>query len=369
MVQQLTQADTQHSSPGAAPSPSRLLVFPHHEAWVHQLQSLGMAMDVVTDLPGYDGTGWDEGIRPFPSLARLISLREALSRQTLYTCIILHRISELLECRMRPEPKILVLHTSQQTHPAECGAPQEDAGHQMVLQRYTHHTRTHVVASSEFARDSWGFNSRVVRSGVRAGDYEPHSGHLSRAIRICFGKNRRSFLAGWDPFRSAFADVPICLVGHPSDIPGAHPSRNWRHLCHLLRDHRFYIHTADTQREDGFDWALLEAMAAGLPVIGNPHPTSPVEHGISGFLSNDPQILRTYADRLLLDPDLAYIMGQAARQRVLSYFPMHVFRSDMLTAIAHARCLATATDAYAPSPGQRQTEDLHVPDRVPAGTL
>ena len=38
----------------------------------------------------------------------------------------------------------------------------------------------------------------------------------------------------------------------------------------------------------GFNLAMLEAMAAELPVIGNRHPSSPIRHGHDGFLADEP---------------------------------------------------------------------------------
>jgi glycosyltransferase involved in cell wall biosynthesis len=63
--------------------------------------------------------------------------------------------------------------------------------------------------------------------------------------------------------------------------------------------------------------ATLEAMAAGLPVLGNCHPTSPSRHAVGGFLSNDPEELRAFARRLLRDPDLATQMGAEDSCRIV----------------------------------------------------
>ena len=51
------------------------------------------------------------------------------------------------------------------------------------------------------------------------------------------------------------------------------------------------------------------SMDAGLR---HRHPRSPVEHGISGFLSDDPDELRKYAGMLLEDRDLASLYGLSA---------------------------------------------------------
>jgi glycosyltransferase involved in cell wall biosynthesis len=83
--------------------------------------------------------------------------------------------------------------------------------------------------------------------------------------------------------------------------------------------------------------ASLEAMAAGLPVIGNRHPTSPIEHGVSGFLSDDPDELRKYAQMLLEDRDLAERMGQRARETVKERFSIKRFKEGFLRSIEIAR--------------------------------
>jgi glycosyltransferase involved in cell wall biosynthesis len=83
--------------------------------------------------------------------------------------------------------------------------------------------------------------------------------------------------------------------------------------------------------------ATLEAMAAGLPILGNPHPTSPIEHGVSGFLSDDPAELRACAQRLIEDHGLAQRMGEAARQTLMQKFPVEKFRAGFQASIEQAR--------------------------------
>ena len=70
--------------------------------------------------------------------------------------------------------------------------------------------------------------------------------------------------------------MPVRFVGHNPDMPGVQAAESWDELKAILAAHRFYIHTAHPDYEDGYNMATLEAMAAGLPVLGNRHPTSPV---------------------------------------------------------------------------------------------
>src|SRR5258708_36069974 len=85
--------------------------------------------------------------------------------------------------------------------------------------------------------------------------------------------------------------------------------------------------------------AMLEAMAAGLPVLGNRHPTSPVTHGVDGFLSDDPRELNQFARILLKDQALAREMGCAAQRTVAERFSVESFRTGMARSISIAQNL------------------------------
>ena len=75
-----------------------------------------------------------------------------------------------------------------------------------------------------------------------------------------------------------------------------------------------------------------------MPVLGNRHPGSPIEHGVSGFLSDDPDELRNYARILLDDRDLAARMGLQARKTVIERFSMSRFKEGFLRSIETAHC-------------------------------
>jgi glycosyltransferase involved in cell wall biosynthesis len=84
---------------------------------------------------------------------------------------------------------------------------------------------------------------------------------------------------------------------------------------------------------EGFSNALIEAMAAGLPVVatkvgGN---TDAVEPGESGFLVQvgDSEALADYILRLVRDPGESRTMGQRGRMRVKRDFAMPAFLSRM----------------------------------------
>ena len=120
-------------------------------------------------------------------------------------------------------------------------------------------------------------------------------------------------------------------------MPRVEAAKNWDNLKEMLQSHRFYIHTADSRYEDGFNMATLEAMAVGMPVLGNRHPRSPIEHGKRGFLSDNPYELQKYARILLDDRDLAVKMGRQAQKIVFERFSTTRFKEAFLKSIEIAR--------------------------------
>jgi phosphatidylinositol alpha-mannosyltransferase len=74
---------------------------------------------------------------------------------------------------------------------------------------------------------------------------------------------------------------------------------------------------------ESFGIVLVEAMAAGLPVVGSAIPgyDEVVRDGVDGLLvpPSDPQALASAAERVLTDEELARRLGEAGRERARDY--------------------------------------------------
>ncbi len=314
-----------------------LLVFNCHEAWVYQLGVLGYDLDIIVGLEGRYKKTWDEQMRPVPPNSRLISLSDALQSPSRYYCIITHNITDLLDVRQRPEPRLIVLHSTIEGRFIEEKSAIEPQKMKDVLHNYLELIGGHAVATSMYKGESWGFTEDIVPFGIDPDDYLPYSGRLACGLRICNFISSRKQILLWDLHEKAFGDIPVRLVGHNPDMPRVTAARNWDDLKKILQSHRFYIHTVEPRLEGGYNMATGEAMAAGLPVLGNRHPTSPIKHGINGFLGDDPKELRKYARMLLEDRNLAVLMGRQAQETVREYFSISRFKNAFLQSIETSR--------------------------------
>ncbi|MEO5340905.1 MAG: glycosyltransferase family 4 protein [Magnetococcus sp. MYC-9] len=313
----------------------RILTLNCHEAWVHQLGALQGQLDIIDGLPGRYTSAWDSRIRPVPTGARLLSLAQALDERLPYDCLIAHSVSDLLDVKMLTSPRLLILHNTLESRVREGdgSSPQQVRD---VLRTYLQQVGGHAVAVSPMKARSWGVTEDVVPCGVDPEAYPPWSGELACGLRVANQIQQKRQILDWAFHQAAFQDIPVRIVGHNPELPGVRPAESWDRLKTVLQSHRFFIHTADPRLEDGYNMAMLEAMAAGLPVLGNRHPTSPITHGVDGLLSDDPQALGQWARRLLEDRTLAGTLGQAARRTVMERFPLSAFaerlRRSMRTA-------------------------------------
>jgi hypothetical protein len=329
-----------HSGPVSSTENSlsgRLLVFDCHEAWVYQLRLLGLPMDIVVGLRGRHKSGWDEAMRPLPPRARLIRPEEISQDADVYYCIITHNLTDLLDVKSLAGPRLLVLHETLDGAILEQRATVRAGEMRRAVGQFTQMTNTHVVAVSKMKGESWGLSGDVVRSCAALEDYPAWQGDIARGLRVSNHILKRPKILLWEFHRQAFGGLPVTVVGHNPEMDGVSPAADWANLKDILSHHRFYIHTADPRLEDGFNMATFEAMAAGLPVLGNCHPTSPVVNGVNGFLSDDPAELRGRALDLLEDRELAARMGAAARDTVARQFSPSRFAEGFRRSIAVAR--------------------------------
>jgi hypothetical protein len=315
----------------------RLLVFNCHEGWIAQLDGLPYDLDILVGLPGRPNAGWDVRARPIPPGARLVHLGEVNGDASDYHAIVVHNPSDLLLARRFLAPRLFVIHNTLEGRLVEEGGDVDPAAFREAFGRLLDQTGTHAIAVSPLKAASWGPYDGSLVFGIDVAAFGPHVGTLARGLRVANHVQNKRRILRWDLHERAFGDLPVTLVGQNPGRRDSSPARSFTHLRDLMRVHRFYIHTADPALEDGYNMATVEAMASGLPVLSNAHPSSPLRHGVDGFLSDDPVELGDYARQLLDDPDRARRMGDAARERAEALFGHAAFAARFMTAVDDAR--------------------------------
>src|SRR5208283_2907068 len=112
------------------------------------------------------------------------------------------------------------------------------------------------------------------------------------------------------------------------------------HFSGGVTDLRQHLSTAEIfvlpSRSEGFSNAILEAMAASLPVVatGVGGNSEAVKDGITGFLvpSNDPAALASAITRLLSDLSQAKAMGAAGKALAAKNFTTEAMMTRITTA-------------------------------------
>ena len=186
---------------------------------------------------------------------------------------------------------------------------------------------------------------RVVYNGLDLDHFTDASRHLTMAgkLRIVTVGNIRK-VKGHDVLVHAaalvlelFPNASFYIAGEILDAPyfGALQEQIEKsgrssqfHFVHDMRDVAAFLESADLfvlpSRSEGFSNAILEAMAAALPVVatdvgGN---AEAIRHGETGLIvpANDPTALALAINELLSEPARMRSMGEAGRIRVGELF-------------------------------------------------
>lgn len=177
-----------------------------------------------------------------------------------------------------------------------------------------------------------GKEDKAFRVGTM-GRLDPDKGHdvLIRAMSLLVDRypDIRLYIAGHDPLgygvqlRRLIADLGVearvRLLGFVQDVP--------RFMSELDV-------FALASRTEGFGQVLIEAMAAGKPVVASRIPplTEIVLDGVTGFLvpPGQPEAFAEAVERLLLRPQTREEMGAQGRRRVKAHFSAEAMTDKIL---------------------------------------
>jgi glycosyltransferase involved in cell wall biosynthesis len=296
---------------------------------LHLLASaLPWTFGVVTPrLPSGIVRGWDERIRPrLPNIQTYQTPDEAL-RDGEWHWILAHNVSDLMDCARVSLPKIFLMHGTLSGRIAQEQSPIDRSDYLSKLSALLRAHRARVVYVSALKQADWRIPGDVIRPAVDPSQYGGYGGNTRGILQVCNHLRERGEMMGWQPFTEICRGLPHLVLGKNPRLQPNRMADSWDDLKAYYRGYRIYLYTAQYPHEDGYNLALLEAMATGMPVATLSHPTSPVEDGISGLVASTPAELRERLLELLDKPEDAVRIGRAAQARVEREFSLSRFRS------------------------------------------
>jgi glycosyltransferase involved in cell wall biosynthesis len=302
---------------------ARFLTFNWHETYVHTLASAGGDWDVVLRRKAGRDDWWTE-VRPFPANARVVEESTAIdrARQGVYRAAVCHNLLDLGLVVDTGVRTVTVFHTSKAYEVASgLDAAAFDRYGLPLL------ARTTAVFVSAMKQQTWGFDGVVVPPGIDRDVYDGWAGDTRAVLHVGNLKRELSAVNGMASLEQAVAGLPFTLLGLNPTIPGARLSASWDDLRAAMRAHRVYLHTSHFPLEDGYNLAMLEAMATGMPAAVLAHPTSPIVDGRDGRVAPDGRALGRALLELLEDDAEAARLGAAGRERVCDLFAIDAFRT------------------------------------------
>lgn len=308
----------------------KILTVNWHEGYIHLLAKTGYQFDVVQKWKG-GRFGWIKEFRPVPPNCHLISEDEARKRLNAgrYDRIIAHNINDLISVDEWPIPKVLIFHNKFTCENALGGNKVDRTDYLAKCRQVIDMTENlTLVFISETKKEDWGFDGVVILPGIDPSEYGGYTGSEEKVLRIGNGLAERDIMLGYSVQERVVKGLSSTILGLNPSISYAIMPKDWEELKEFMRSHRVYLNTTMHPYEDGYNLAMLEAMATGMPVVSIANPTSPIEDGINGFLSGDENYLRERIKELLNDQSLARSIGQKGRETVIDKFPIERFINE-----------------------------------------
>jgi len=188
------------------------------------------------------------------------------------------------------------------------------------------------VFISNYSKNEWGVDpfAKVIEHGIDVGFWGEEVGAAKKphCISVVNEFPTRDWCCGFNLWRAISESVPCGVVGKCTSHPNfSSAAESKGHLRFLYQEASLYLNTSLVSP---VPTSMLEAMACGLPIVSTNNCMIPeiIEHGVNGYLSNDPNELISFCAELLQDEDKAQQMGLKAKETVNKCFNMERFVSD-----------------------------------------
>ncbi|MFB0516456.1 MAG: hypothetical protein ACETWG_07620 [Candidatus Neomarinimicrobiota bacterium] len=297
----------------------RVLTINSHQPYVYDLAKIsGIELFIIDQLPGRPQDKWDQGTRPLPANAKLLRLEEALSQSQDYDVFLAHNLTDISITKTLAIPRVLLIHSSLDGLLATQTTTYSRNDIHRILQTYIRLKQVMLVSVSTMKAASWGItNCIIVPFAIDTDFFQGYYGEIPRGLRVANQLISKREVLNLDFFTNLIEGFDIRLVGNNPKLDSK-PARSQDELLKFYQSYRYYIHTAREGFEDGYNLSSLEAMATGMPIVCNQHPSSPIVDSKNGFMSDDVGYLQAKMRMLEGNLDFAKALGVKARSYVVA---------------------------------------------------
>lgn len=319
-----------------------ILTINRHTGYLYNLSKVGHHWSVLNE--------WVTHNRPLP--ANFASIDWATARRDFpkFDAVVGHDIRRdvarfLPYCLKYRKPYIQVLH-GRRSRGGFTRSPLRRLGKQLyssfALRPLVSLGLVRIVFISPYARSDWDLKGTVIGQGITLDEMGSYEGAEPSLLVVGNMLHREHF--AFDQLMEIRAQVPVRIVGENPKIPDCHPSRDWDELRSLYREYRAYLNLT-REPEDGYNLAVLEAMASGMPVISLKHPSTPIRNGENGFLVENVSEAVERAKQLIADRELAQRLGKCARDTIAREFSLSAFQTRWNNLLLQSTGPAAASSA------------------------
>jgi glycosyltransferase involved in cell wall biosynthesis len=308
--------------------PLRVLVWHIHGSYLYYLvqSSHEFFLPVKDGKPvGYGGRS---GSFPWPDNVHDVPAEDVKNEQ--FDCIVFQSRQnyfedqyEILSAEQRQLPRIYIEHDPPGEDPTDTRHPVNDPNILLV----------HVTHFNDLMWNSQQTPTRVIDHGVIIPESARYTGEIERGLVIINDLPRRGRRLGLDIFEKVRTQIPLDLAGTDSASLGGLGPLSHRELLELEGHYRFIFNPI---RYSSLALSVCEAMMVGLPIVGlaTTELVTVIQNDVSGYLETDVKRLTTYMEALLLDPEMAWRLGQGAQREAMRRFNIRRFVLDWDAAFA-----------------------------------
>jgi glycosyltransferase involved in cell wall biosynthesis len=187
-------------------------------------------------------------------------------------------------------------------------------------------TLVHVTHFNQLMWDSGRTPTKVIEHGVLAPPVS-YSGELNKGIVVINSLNERGRRLGLDIFEKVRKHIPLDLIGMDTEKLGGLGEILHSQLPDFIRSYRFFFNPI---RYTSLGLAVIEAMMAGLPVVGlaTTEMTTVIRDRHSGILHTDIAYLISGMNQLLENRELATRLGAEGRKVAMERFNIGRFTEN-----------------------------------------